>query len=584
VHPLSRIHVECTLEKVNGAPVWAHATKGSDSVINVSCGACGHEAGVAEEHAGKQIRCQECKGVIAVPGQSAPGSASPTRAKKGKPMSFPRDGRGFEIAVDTETQTASLVVGRFTEKQQEDSEFGAAGPPPLIVTPSQLAAQMPKAGIKVGVYRESIKRAFMDLMRASTIEEGKSTIIARGRQPGLSTPGSVEYAVDLTGKAIYRVEEAKEGESGIDFKNATRIETVNPDDLLATITPGVLGKAGVQLDGKPIAPEPLESLGIQAGMGVDVDHTGNVFVATSAGRPLLLDGVLSVVPIYDVEGDVDVTTGHIRFNGHVTVKGSIQDDYTVICKSLEVMGTVGAATIQCEERAVFRGGVNGQGRGTIRAGGKIAARYLNRSDVISLGGITIERGITNSKVKTIGTIRAERIIGGRMTAMGGIQVNHLGSDLGVVTYMEAGTDFRVEILDKVLAAGNNADVRELLLPNSLFFGGTVNYDDGENSDDGDDDDLLMEEEEDDDTEFGRLKEPDDVRDKRDALVEESLEEAIAMVNIEVRMHSDVVVSDGSRQREFNVMRAGPITIAVEPESGAFDISPMRALRKAKKGD
>jgi uncharacterized protein (DUF342 family) len=245
------------------------------------------------------------------------------------------------------------------------------------------------------------------------------------------------------------------------------------------------------------------------------------------------------------------------------------------------MGTVGAATIECEERAVFRGGVNGQGRGTIRTGGKIAARYLNRSDVLANGGITVERGITNSTVKTLGTIRAERIIGGNTYAMAGIQVNHLGSDLGVVTYMEAGTDFRITILDEVIKAGE--DIRELLEPYALHFGGKARYDSEETPEGEDDEEGELDEEEEEDTSvFAAYEEAEDLIEKRDEMVEELLEEAIVMVNVDVRMHSDVVVSDGGRQREFNATRAGPITIAIDPETSVFEIEPKRPLKKPKK--
>ena len=254
-------------------------------------------------------------------------------------------------------------------------------------------------------------------------------------------------------------------------------------------------------------------------------------------------------------------------------KGSVQDDYSIVCKSLEVMGTVGAAEIECVEKAVFVGGVNGQGRGVIRAGGGVVARYLNRSEVTAIGDVVIERGITNSKVRSLGTIQAERMVGGRAVALAGIAVNHLGSDLGVVTYVEPGTDFRVEILDQVLD-DVDGDIEEIIEPVSLYFGDRARYSD------------LPQEERDQHAagyaRFLELKERhEELEEERDALIAGALETGVARVNVEARLYADVVMSDGTRQREFKTTRAGPLTIAFDSTAGTFDAGPHRSLRRKR---
>ncbi len=449
----------------------------------------------------------------------------------------------------------------------------AKGGKGLITSPRRLRAKLAQFNVKACIDREKIKRAFAYLAQTAEVEVGRSGVIARGRAARPASAGQVTYAVDVSGKAVFRGTADGDGDETIDFKNATRIETVTAGDLLATVTAPEPGVDGRSLAGEIIRADSMPPLAIQAGAGVDMTADGSRYQASTGGRPLLLDGILSVVPIYEIDGDVDVTTGNIRFDGHVTVKGNVQDDYSIVCKSLEVTGTVGAAEIECVEKAVFRGGVNGQGRGVIRAGGGVVARYLNRSDVTSMADVVIERGITNSRVRALGSIQAERMVGGRAMALAGVAVNHLGSDLGVVTYVEPGTDFRVEILDQVLN-DVDGDIETIIEPVSLYFGDRARYS------------CLPQEERDEHAEgyakFLDLKERhEELEEERAALVARALETGVARVNVEARLYADVIVSDGTRQREFKTTRAGPLTIAFDPQAGTFDAGPHRSLRRRR---
>ena len=148
---------------------------------------------------------------------------------------------------------------------------------------------------------------------------------------------------------------------------------------------------------------------------------------------MLKDNALCVLDVYEVEGDIDMSVGNVEFNGHVVVHGNVLDDFTIKCKSIIVHGTVGAAFIHCGADAHFLGGVHGNERGRIRVEGTTVAKYLNEADLQSRGDIVIEGGVSSSRVTSWGRLQVERIIGGNIAAMGGIQTNYLGSDLGIET-------------------------------------------------------------------------------------------------------------------------------------------------------
>ena len=147
------------------------------------------------------------------------------------------------------------------------------------------------------------------------------------------------------------------------------------------------------------------------GDGVRMANDGASVVATIDGRPMIMDEHITVLEIYEIAGDVDYSTGNIRFDGHVVVQGLVLDDFEIHCRSLEVHGIVGSALIRCEADATFHGGVNGHHRVQIVVGGQCMARYLNEVTIRVDEELKVERGITNSDVACIGSVLAERIVG-----------------------------------------------------------------------------------------------------------------------------------------------------------------------------
>ena len=145
---------------------------------------------------------------------------------------------------------------------------------------------------------------------------------------------------------------ALRGDGGVDFKNIDLVTSVKKDQLLAVMKkekPGltdghtVKGEVWKAQSGKPVS--------IDVGNNIRVEERGDAaeYYAGIDGQ-LMFDGYrLSVEPVLAIEGDVGPKTGHIKFNGIVHVKGSVQDTYNIFSKKdIIVEGNVGNCYIKTD--------------------------------------------------------------------------------------------------------------------------------------------------------------------------------------------------------------------------------------------
>jgi len=339
----------------------------------------------------------------------------------------------FRLEVDTNEQVARLVACPASESS--------------LNSQAALTAALRAAGVCSGIDPAAIGQAFQRAER--DLAMGETIVIARGSPAVPGRAGEIRLAVDVTGRASYDAADAGQ-DAVVDYRTATHVTVVQPGDLLAEVLPPTEGTPGVDLAGKPIPAKAGKRVLVTAGDGVRADETSGEFFATVHGRPTLLGGTLRVDPVYEVRGDVDFSTGNIDFQGHVVVRGGVKDDFRVTCNSAEIHGTVGAAAIETSGDLQIWGGVSGHERATIRARGSAQIKYVNQAEVTVFGDLTVDREIVNARTWCQGKVRAGQILGGECLALLGVEARILGSELGVPTTVEAGTNFEVRQIDLAL--------------------------------------------------------------------------------------------------------------------------------------
>ncbi len=365
---------------------------------------------------------------------------------------------GFHLVVDHDALEAYLDV-----VPEDENSFN---------TPEALNNALHEQNVSHGIEQETIDAAFGRLPEMT--EPGERFIIARGKEAVPGVRGRIDFKVDVSGKARFRKDESATEEKRVDFREAVSFPIVKPGDVLAEVIPPTPGENGKTLSGKTIQFRPGKPALLKAGEGVEADKDERVFTAVSEGRPACAGGVISVSPRLDINSDIDYATGNISFPGHVYIRGSVKDDFTVDVGSAEINGGIGAATVRTTGELVIRGGVSGREKARIECGGRLEAKYINQASVVCEGDIFVNREIVNSTVWCLGRLAAGKILGGETLGLGGIEANVIGSEIGVPTLLLPGMNYRTRRIDHRLEV-LDAEIEKLLRPITPFFGERARY-------------------------------------------------------------------------------------------------------------
>ncbi|MEE4254921.1 MAG: FapA family protein [Desulfuromusa sp.] len=274
-------------------------------------------------------------------------------------------------------------------------------------------------------------------------EDPKNFILARGIRPITGEDGWFELIV-ATGKEDTPLPVDEKGR--VDFKAVQSFSNVEQDQQIGAIHLPTEGVDGETITGAPIRAKAGEASKLKAGEGVQINPEGTQAIATRAGRAVFDKNTLSVLDEFVVSGDVDLSVGHVTFNGFVVVKGDVLDDFNITAsKGINVSGAVGSCKIK-SGGPVTIGTMAGRGSGSIHCEGNLQARYLNQVAVECHGNISISHEVRNSTLKATGRIDIAKgiITGGHTVALEGVEAKILGASAGVKTYVTSGVYFPEE--------------------------------------------------------------------------------------------------------------------------------------------
>ncbi|MBN2560721.1 MAG: DUF342 domain-containing protein [Phycisphaerae bacterium] len=232
------------------------------------------------------------------------------------------------------------------------------------------------------------------------------------------------------------------GEDGrIDYHAFNTIITVEENTPIGTITPAKRGRNGVDVRGKILEPahQPTE---VQLDSTVRLaDDDPSTVVANVAGKIVYEANALSISEVFAVRGDVDFDCGNIDASIDVSITGTILDQFKVRAKKcISVRGAIQAAEVEADGDVVVRGGIIGRDKGSVRAGGRITARFAEEADLKAGGDVTIAKEIMNSRIHCEGTafVSHGAVIGGEVYAKEGAEIAILGTETGVHTSIVVG--------------------------------------------------------------------------------------------------------------------------------------------------
>ncbi len=264
--------------------------------------------------------------------------------------------------------------------------------------------------------------------------------VAEGTPPVNGQNGKVEFHFDTKRESKPTILE----DGRVDFRELNLIQSAEKGQTLCTLIPPVPGKPGktvsgtdiTALDGKPVA--------LPRGRNVVASEDGTRLIANVSGQISYIDGKVSVFATYEVQADVDNSTGNINFIGNVSVRGNVLSGFVVEAGgNVEVMGVVEGAIIKAGGDIILRRGMQGMGKGVLVSGGDIIARYIENSNVEARNDIKAE-AIMHSNIKCGNKLelsgRKGLLVGGSCKVGKEITAKVIGSHLATITDIEVGVD------------------------------------------------------------------------------------------------------------------------------------------------
>jgi uncharacterized protein len=269
-------------------------------------------------------------------------------------------------------------------------------------------------------------------------------------------PLSVEYPIQIAkgipaehGSDAYLLNEVsfdpKTGRKGFNFRDVLQIPSVTQGQLLASVIPATPGSSGNNIFGKVIPGKNGKPLRVKAGKNVFVN--GDKYYSLLDGQVSFTQNSISVNPVFEVKGDLDLKTGNINFVGNVVIRGNVPAGYEIKAGGdIIVAGLVEGSFLQADHNVLITGGISGSHKGSVISGGSVQAAYLNQANLKAEQDVIIQKSILHSHVQAGGAIRCSGalVIGGRLQSGSDIELKELGNHLFTKTELFAGVDANLE--------------------------------------------------------------------------------------------------------------------------------------------
>ncbi|MCX7970063.1 MAG: FapA family protein [Negativicutes bacterium] len=335
-----------------------------------------------------------------------------------------RDGLSAELAIILPPPPAAPVPapdGPATDEPAADEP---------VLTVDLVKDKLKSMNIKFGLNDEAVALAILN--------PGGRFEVARGVPPVNGTDARIKYYFNLDERNRPR----QNPDGSVDFKHITPFIIKHEGDVLAEKIPATAGIPGTNIFGNPIPARNGRDVRLPQGKGTHiVDLT---LVADFTGQVEIINGKVTMLPVLEINGDVDTATGNIDYDGTVIVHGSIQTGYIVnATANIDVEGSMTGSAIAGQDLRVNLG-INGTVSGRIEARQDIITRFIDNAVVRAGGNIVVYDFILHSHCTAQGSITCRdgrgQIAGGKTVAGSEIVANVLGAPAASHTEIQVGID------------------------------------------------------------------------------------------------------------------------------------------------
>ena len=318
---------------------------------------------------------------------------------------------------------------------------------PPKFTQSEVKDELLNHNIKYGILK-------MGIMKSVMADEISELLIASGKKALLAIDDKVEVKYEVESQKSQNVDNTQV----IDYKAIGAVKGVEVGQVLAVFSQGKNGEDGIDITGKIIKVRASKKIVLGVGEGCQITDDFTV-VATSKGKPSSRGYTFYVYKTHEINGDVELKTGNIKFVGDIVINGSVREGMKVEAgNSILIKNNVAEAEITASGDVVVKGNVI---HSNVAAG---------KEDVLILEYLSDLNSMKNDLEKLTSSIR-------QLKEMNLIERNTSDGEL-VKTLLE--TKFKklpqtaIRIAQRILKQGNTEDELVFIIKNRMLHLGPLN--------------------------------------------------------------------------------------------------------------
>lgn len=249
-----------------------------------------------------------------------------------------------------------------------------------------------KAGIVFGINSKLLARA---------LESGVEYIIAEGFPPVNGTDAEVK---------LYEVSNLKPQIIDSDNVNHYELNLINhvkAGDWLGERKDPTPGFPGKSVRGKEIPAIPGRKLPLlydRLSVRENYENGVTTLLAKKNGAVYYKGDSIGVYDYLEIKGDIDFSTGNIDFDGYMSVKGTVEDNFSVVASNdLEILGDYGVGAADkissLEGNIYIKGGIAGKNKAVLRCKKNLYVKFLSDITVECEGSVYVGFYCMNSNVR-----------------------------------------------------------------------------------------------------------------------------------------------------------------------------------------
>jgi uncharacterized protein (DUF342 family) len=312
------------------------------------------------------------------------------------------------------------------------------------ITFEWIQQEISRAGIVKGLQEDLLQTAW------ERVREGEPVIeapIAIGQPPQEGSSNRIKFLIHLA--THDRVNIRSDGTA--DYKTRDVITTVKQGDLIAEVMPPEIApQDGWDVTGKPIPAKGSTPFDLEIGPNIHKEEqNGKILLVADGSGELLYDKKRILVQnAHVIKGNVDLSTGNIKFPGSVLVSGSVATGFYIMSGGdIKVAEGVEASLLSADGSIYIQQGVKGGGKAVLRTKKNVYASFVEQATVLAVGDVIIKNACLRCMIKSNGKVEltSEKgiVIGGTIKARYGVFAAGLGTEKGVPTEISFGQNYLI---------------------------------------------------------------------------------------------------------------------------------------------